>query len=152
LSNETYLGRLAWGKNTAGRFAGVVGFEVKERSGQDAGAVTPKPRDEWVENDGTHEALVDPDTFARVQAKMAKMTRGKKNPPAEYPLAGILVCDHCHRHMSGVTLRRKLKGGGESAYPRYYCQNYCKGATPCEFNSILADDLLGAVVKRLQET
>lgn len=150
LSRETYLGRLSWGQNVTGKFAGVIGFEVKERDRGRGGEHVEKPKEDWIEHDGTHEPLVDPATFERVQAKLAKMSRGQRTPRYTFPLTGLVYCGHCCTRMHGSTTHRHLKGG-TTYYHRYLCQTYGdhKG---CHFNSVKADVLLDAVVRRLQET
>jgi site-specific DNA recombinase len=87
-------------------------------------------RSEWVTaSSQSYEAIVDDPTWNQVQALIAANTRhnaarpgrtprssGRRADPSRYPLAGLVVCDCCHRRLQGNTVRghsfyRCLLGG-----------------------------------------
>ena len=71
LTNPTYTGDLAQGRSR------VKSYKVHE--------VESVPREEWVEVAGTHESIIDYETFDKVQALLQRDTRTS-------PKAGKSTC------------------------------------------------------------
>ena len=74
-----------------------------------------------VEN--SHEAIIDKDTFAKVQQEIARRAQRyhpQKCTPPMYPFAGLLRCELC-----GGYFRRKIAAAGTKyAKPVWICQTY----------------------------
>lgn len=75
-----------------------------------------------IDKRGKHEAMIDEDTFYKVQAildgrsRTANLKYQRNNP--DFPLRGHVNCAMCRRSMTGANTRKK-KGD----YPYYYCAN-----------------------------
>lgn len=92
LKNEVYLGRIQWGKKE----------QKKSKTPGKKRDTKTRERDEWIDVDGKHEALIDPETF-----NLAKDIRqGRDIVPFDLqsggitnPLAGIVKCGKCGHSM-----------------------------------------------------
>lgn len=92
LKNEVYLGRIQWGKKEQKK-SKVPGKKRDTKT---------RDRDEWIDVQGKHEALIDPETF-----NLAKDIRlGRDIVPYDLanggitnPLAGIVKCGKCGHSM-----------------------------------------------------
>ena len=92
LRNPVYIGKIRWNGRPV-RKKMVNGKMVKERP-------RAKP-EEWVLADGLHEPLIDPQTWAEVQAKLTENSPHTcpKDSIIMNPLAGLVVCGKCGRKM-----------------------------------------------------
>ncbi len=77
IRNPVYLGRLAWNKTANGKFIGVVDGRAMSRPSV-AGRGRGNSREQWIEQEDCHEAIVDLTTFERCQAKMAGRAAGER--------------------------------------------------------------------------
>ncbi len=120
-------------------------------------------RQEWSENrrrninpepiivDGIHEAIIDMNTWDRVQAIMEE----KKGKPSriydgEYPLTGILKCPVCGAGMVIMRNGKKRKDGTKATY--YACGAWKnKGTAVCNSNAINVDKANEYVFGKLSE-
>jgi len=139
LRNPVYTGALVWNRAARGKFARIVGGKiVKSPEGRAAS------KDDSVVIPGHHEPLVDAETFAAVQALIAK--RGKKSrgkyATRAHPLSGLVKCGACG---SLMTVTRFDKRG-----PVYVCKGYRTGRT-CEAYMVVSTRLEGEVLRVLQE-
>lgn len=105
LKNPVYTGKIVWGRKPPAR--------PGQKNGR-AGAPR-RPPEEWTITQGLHPAIVPQELFDRVQAAF----EGRKRSPGftgaiENPLAGLIVCGNCGRHMQ----RQADKAGG----PILLCQ------------------------------
>ncbi len=95
LTNEVYIGNMIQGKS------GVADFKTQEK-------VTYAP-DQWIIVNGTHEPIIDPHTWDKVQAMVAiKATSGQKQPEGIF--ARKVRCIHCGSRMHAV------KNGNKRAF------------------------------------
>ena len=120
-------------------------------------------RQEWSENrrrtinpepiivDGIHDAIIDMDTWDRVQAIM----ESKKGKPSriydgEYPLTGILKCPVCGAGMVIMRNGKNRKDGTKATY--YACGAWKnKGTAVCNSNAINVDKANEYVFEKLSE-
>ena len=101
LQNPMYLGKLVWQKTQTKSF--------KDKR------IVARPEEEWITVEGTHEALVDEDTFYTVQQRVqVKQPAPTANP--ENKLRGLLFCGGCNSRMEF-----------SSATGRKICGHYCCG-------------------------
>jgi DNA invertase Pin-like site-specific DNA recombinase len=148
LNNRVYLGELDWGKRRSGKFFAVVDCQITARKGPRREEKTDPAQ--WVKGARRHDAIIDPDTFERVQAKLAA-NRNRKRPVPGNPfvLSGLLVCGHCQRGMIGRTV--KPRKGRPRTYRVYICGGYnVYGKHLCRRNSVDEAALLSALVAKLQ--
>ena len=96
LRNQAYVGDLVYGKtrNTLKRIFDESGYsKIQTRN-----AIA---RDDWVVVNGTHEALIERDTFETAQAILE--TRSRQNPRrSRHPLTGSLKCGRCGGPFAGA--------------------------------------------------
>jgi hypothetical protein len=136
LRNRRYVGDLTWGAVSQGRFWGLCNGKVDEQQG------LPRRRcvrnAEWFVAPGTHDAIIDRETFALAQAAVSGR-RGRTTPLPDggaVLLSGLLVCDRCGTFLIGTTRRGRGTGGGN--YRVYRCgyiahgREYCRGHNPHE--------------------
>jgi site-specific DNA recombinase len=127
LRNETYAGVRTWG-------TGRRGARKADR--------------EPVRVVGAHEALVDPEDFARIQALLASRARSQVHPRtlgSEYLLSGLLVCGACGARYIGHAAK-----SGKVHY--YGCQTKMKsGAAACSGRLINRDRAEEAVADQLRD-
>lgn len=79
-----------------------------------------RPKEEWIIVDRTHEAIIDPETWERVQELLKKRTRVNDFHQNVSIFAGFLKCADCGRAM----VKRKSKGGYI-----YSCGAYSRSGT-----------------------
>ncbi|MDR3766152.1 MAG: recombinase family protein [Butyricicoccus sp.] len=79
LTNEIYCGNMVQGRY------GSVSYKTKQNR--------PRPRDQWFRVEGTHEAIISPALWQRVQERLRK--RARPGTPVPNPLAGKVYCISC---------------------------------------------------------
>jgi DNA invertase Pin-like site-specific DNA recombinase len=144
LANRRYLGDWTWGVNASGK---------RHRYGKDGLRPTVRtdtrhavnPPETWVVRPDHHEALVDRETFGRVQARL----RGnqKKTTPirggGEFVLSRLLVCSHCGSFLVGITKK------GQRIY---LCRGYLAyGKDYCKRNAVSEQAILALLIRKLKE-
>src|SRR5262249_19304058 len=97
---------------------------------------------------------VDPETFARVRAKLHASFRRRTPPLAgggEWALSGLLFCAHCQSVLWGVTNRQRRKGKVH-VYRKYLCSGcHRPGLDVCRGTAVRHDEMLDDLVAYLQE-
>ena len=101
LQNPAYIGKVQWNQRTT-QYAIRDGKRVHSR---------PKNADP-VLVDGHHEGIVDPSLFAQVQQMFTTHEKRPKNKQADVanPLAGLIVCGVCGRHLQLKGDKRRRSG------------------------------------------
>ena len=129
LSNPVYLGKL-------------VSLRYQTRSFKDK-RIVPRPEDEWITVENTHEALVDQATFDTVQERIKI-----KQPPtwadSDNIYRGLLICGGCNTRMVFTTRTgRKSKGHFSCNKHRRYGGDECSAhyITVEQVESILREDI-----------
>ena len=98
------------------------------------------PEAEWFVVRGTHEAIIDRETFGKAQALHRRDTRAAPGSQAVYLLSGFVRCADCKKAMRRKTARN-------IAY--YACRSYTDKKI-CSKHSIRQDKLESAVLAALQ--
>ena len=101
------------------------------------------PKDEWYIVENTHEAIIDRETFEKVQRLLLRDTRTGPQQNKLYLFSGFLKCADCGKSMT----RSKV---GDTVY--YYCRTYkdqSKGV--CTKHTIRHDRLEAAVLYAIQQ-
>ena len=114
LTNEIYTGTLVQGRSHH------ISYKNKKRR-----KVAPE---DWVRIPGTHEALIDAETWASAQERLQSNTRIGKHSQELSPLSGKVRCAVCGRPMKRNVYYNKAKT------IRYYglqCAAYKTGAMNC---------------------
>ena len=141
LTRETYRGVVSLGGRRQGKYFTTSDDVVT--------AVTPgkkiKPRATRTEN--AHPAIIDSETFAAVQAMLAKHPKPHwRNESEGTPLAGLLYCGRCGHVMYAQSLARKA---GQK-FPNYVCSTYHKGKG-CGYCSVQQEGILRTVANIVRE-
>ena len=103
-------------------------------------------RYDGVEYDGAHEALIDLDTFNKIQDILASHVNGVRTREHPHFLKGLLYCRSCGSRMI-VTYAKSHTG---TAYPYFICSGRHrkrKDVEPCNMKSILIDEVEAAIEK-----
>ena len=130
LTNPTYTGDLAQGRSR------VKSYKVHE--------VESVPREEWVEVAGTHEPIIDYETFDKVQALLQRDTRTSPKGREVHLFSGFLKCADCGRAIT------RSVGNNNNVY--YACSTYKnRSRTACTMHSIKHNRLEAAVLFAVQQ-
>lgn len=139
LQNITYAGHTAQGK-------------VKE-SLSDGQPLKRKAREEWVVVKDTHEAIIDQETFDRVQELVEQRCREYKSIRGKYGtteniLKGLLVCADCGEKM----VRHKSVSPAGTARYVFQCRTYAEnlGGQGCTIKSVGEPELKECILQALQ--
>ncbi|MBQ1169316.1 MAG: recombinase family protein, partial [Oscillospiraceae bacterium] len=81
LTNEVYLGNLVQGKY------GSISYKTRQ--------CAPKPKEQWIRVEGTHEPIIDKALWNRVQKKVSTHARPLTPTGMVHPFSGIVVCKYC---------------------------------------------------------
>lgn len=98
-----------------------------------------QPEEEVIVAEGKHEAIIDPETWAKAQA-LFDPPRIKEGRTQRNPLAGLLFCSKCGRALH-------LKGYKATVNDRYVCRS-----SPVCFRSVRLDHLLDGLVFGLENS
>ena len=134
LQNEMYTGVMVQGKTKKASY--------KSRT------MIPMPESQWFRVEGTHEAIIDRETFDAVQAGMG--LRSKMDGTGEaHILSGLVRCADCGSTMTKGTNRRNQDGSHRS-YLR--CKLFVTGGKRrlCTNHSIRLDQLIELVSQRIR--
>lgn len=133
LNNETYIGNMVQNK------ANTISYKDKKKK--------LLPKEEWIIVKNTHEPIIEPEVFYRVQklqkTRMKNVDAGKENSI----FAGMIYCADCKHAMV-----RKYARRGSKAFTGYQCKTYkTYGKQYCESHSIDMQSLKEAVLFSIQE-
>lgn len=133
MKNEAYIGNTIQGK------VGTVSYKNHKQVG--------KPKDEWIRVESTHEPLIEPELWDRVQAFTHKSYKPRRRNDGETNLfAGLLYCADCGFKHRGQVERRIRKDGIEYKYVSYMCGTYAhSGKDACAIHSISENALIDLV-------
>ncbi len=91
LQNPTYTGKIAWNR---------VKHYRPGTHGNEKAQVKYIPKEEWMIFEGLHPAIISDDDYQRVQEIMhGRYIPSKKTGHTTNPLAGLIICSKCGRHM-----------------------------------------------------
>lgn len=101
------------------------------------------PKDEWYIVENTHEAIIDRETFDKVQRLLARDTRTGPQQKKLYLFSGFLRCADCGKAMS----RSKVNG-----IVYYHCRTYKdRSKNACTKHTIRHDALESAVLYAIRQ-
>ena len=134
LKNETYIGNMVQGR--------MVKISYKSKK-----CLRQSPEN-WVVVEGTHEPIVDPDTFQKVQLLVSsrKHTRSRTY---DFLLKGLIFCHECGYPMA--VLNRKNAAGEDRLF--FVCRTYQRftKAGVCTCHSIKEETVNEAVLAKVRE-
>lgn len=143
LKNRAYIGDTVYGKKRN---------ELK-REYDDMGRMTKSKvqvkidEKDWIIVEGTHEPIIDKETFYAAQLILAGRGHHRTPRRAYHPLTGILFCGKCGEGM--VCQKRSYK---EKEYRYYICKTYHKyGRDACPQANIEAQSIENQVEARVKQ-
>ena len=123
LTNEVYLGHLIQGKRT------TVSYKNHK--------IKYKDKSEWIRIENTHEAIIDEETFNKVQIAMKERTKPMKHQCIVHIFSGKVYCLECGHYM-----RKK-----NSKYHEYLlCSGNRDGYDDCINKSSIRYDILENII------
>ena len=136
LKNEVYIG------NTVQNKKNVISYKIKK--------IRNVEKENQIRVNNTHQAIIDKDTFDRVQCILEK--RGACSQyKYEYKLRGLLYCYHCKRKLQIV-----LKGNSKeklNLYPYITCMNAkSRGCYPLNINYNVFEKYIVIILKKICNT
>lgn len=133
LKNEVYIGNMVQGR--------VQKASYKSKK------ILKKPMEQWTVVAGTHEAIVDKETFYAVQRQLQQRTKTRVRK-YDYLFKGLMICQNCGMGLSAVP--RQLKEGNTFYFG---CRSYQKreGTTPCSHHMIREEVVREAVIEQVRK-
>ena len=134
LQNETYIGNMVQGRSVK------ISYKSKKCLRQDPV--------NWVVVEGTHEPLVDPETFRKVRM-LVNSRKHTRSRTYDFLLKGLLFCHECGYPLA--VLNRKNARGEDVLY--FVCRTYQRftKAGVCTCHSIKEKTVTDAVVAKVRE-
>jgi len=142
-----------WNKNTVWRilrneiYTGVMVQGRTKKVSYKSKTMITVPREHWFRVEGTHEAIIDRETFETVQRNLDIRSR-EDGSGLVHPLAGLVRCMDCGSTMS------KTSNGKKGPRQVYYlrCKLYADSGTQklCTRHSIRLDRLIELVSERIR--
>lgn len=134
LKDETYLGTLTQHRTAR--------LSYKNRQ------VLLVPQSEHIVKENAHEAIVDRETFEKVQAIFDGVSRGRSDKAKKvHPLSGLLFCADCGKKMKFKSSGKSQKDGDG----RYVCRTYTElGKKYCTSHSICEKQIESVVLQDIR--
>ena len=134
LQNETYIGNMVQGRSRK------INYKTKK-------CIRQQPKD-WVVVEGTHEPLIDRETFDKVR-RLVDSRKHTRSRTYDFLLKGLIFCHECGYPLA--VLNRKNAKGEDVLY--FVCRTYQRftKAGVCTCHSIKEQVVTQAVVERVQE-
>ena len=133
LKNEVYIG------NTVQNKRSIISYKVKKFRTVD--------KEEHIRVENTHEAIIDKDTFEKVQCIIEKRGTNTKLK-YDYLLRGLLYCYHCKRKLQ-IVLKKNTKRNSKS-HPYITCSDAKeRGCYPLNMNYEKFEKHIIYVVKKI---
>lgn len=130
LKNRVYVGDMVQGRQRVKSYK----IHIQERV----------PEEEWFVVENTHEAIIDRETFDKVQSLLKRDTRTAPKQKQLYLFSGFLKCADCGRAMSRIA--------SKGTYVYYQCGTYKSlSKTACTMHSIKNTRLEVGVLFAIQQ-
>ena len=133
LNNEVYIGNLVQNKYNN------LSYKDKKHIRQ--------PEEKWIRVENQHEAIIEKDTFLKVQERQKIRTKAVNTVQSASLFSGILVCADCKHTMVRMYNRR-----GDHKFIGYCCKTYkTHGKSRCNSHAINNELLEKTVLTSLQK-
>lgn len=130
LKNRVYVGDMVQGRQRVKSYK----IHIQERV----------PEEEWFIVENTHEAIIDRETFEKVQSLLKRDTRTAPKEKQLYLFSGFLKCADCGRAMSRIA--------SKGIYVYYQCGTYKSlSKKACTMHSIKSDRLEAGVLFAIRQ-
>lgn len=134
LKNETYIGNMVQGRTAR------ISYKTKK-------CLRRQP-EQWVVVEHTHEPLIDPETFRKVQL-MVNSRRNTRSRTYDFLLKGLIFCHECGYPLA--VMNRRNAAGDDRLF--FVCRTYQRftKAGVCSCHSIKEQTVTEAVIERTRE-
>ena len=134
LQNETYIGNMVQGRQVK------ISYKSKK--------CLKQARSNWIVVEGTHEPLVDAETFRKVRM-LIESRKHTRSRTYDFLLKGLIFCHECGYPLA--TLNRKNAAGEERLF--FVCRTYQRftKAGVCTCHSIKEQTVTEAVLAKVRE-
>ena len=134
LQNETYIGNMVQGRSVK------ISYKSKKCLKQD--------RENWVVVEGTHEPLIDPETFQKVRM-LVNSRKHTRSRTYDFLLKGMIFCHECGYPLA--VINRKNAAGEDVLY--FVCRTYQRftKAGVCTCHTIKEKTVTDAVIAKVRE-
>ena len=134
LKNETYIGNMVQGRTAR------ISYKTKK-------CLRRQP-EQWVVVEHTHEPLIDPETFRKVQL-MVNSRRNTRSRTYDFLLKGLIFCHECGYPLA--VMNRRNAAGEDRLF--FVCRTYQRftKAGVCSCHSIKEQTVTEAVIARTRE-
>lgn len=134
LKNETYIGNMVQGRTAR------ISYKTKK-------CLRRQP-EQWVVVEHTHEPLIDPETFRKVQL-MVNSRRNTRSRTYDFLLKGLIFCHECGYPLA--VMNRRNAAGEDRLF--FVCRTYQRftKAGVCSCHSIKEQTVTEAVIERTRE-
>lgn len=134
LKNETYIGNMVQGRTAR------ISYKTKK--------CLRRQSQQWVVVEHTHEPLIDPETFRKVQL-MVNSRRNTRSRTYDFLLKGLIFCHECGYPLA--VMNRRNAAGEDRLF--FVCRTYQRftKAGVCSCHSIKEQTVTEAVIERTRE-
>ena len=134
LQNETYIGSMVQGR--------MIKVSYKSEK------CVRLPRENWVVVEGTHEPLIDEESFRKVRM-LVDSRKHTRSRTYDFLLKGLIFCHECGYPLA--TINRKNAAGEDRLY--FVCRTYQRftKAGVCSCHSIKEQTVTEAVIAKVRE-
>jgi site-specific DNA recombinase len=146
LRRPHYLGDLPWNRQHTGQYHGLEDGAIKAKRKRKR--IEKNKPAHWIVRHGTHEPLIDRETWDAVQRRLSAAGAACKPKwkKFHYVLTGLAFCGQCGKLMVGNSKQRWGK-----VYRKLLCSTYhAAGPSACRGGCMHERPLVTAVVRRLQ--
>ena len=134
LQNETYIGNMVQGRTVK------ISYKSKK--------CLKQSRDNWVVVEGTHEPIIDSETFQKVRL-LVSSRKSTRSRTYDFPLKGLIYCHECGYPLA--VLNRRNAAGEDVLY--FVCRTYQRftKAGVCTCHSIKEKTVTDAVLSKVRQ-
>lgn len=134
LMNEAYIGNMVQNKQ------GHISYKNKK--------IVNKSEDEWIRVENTHDAIIDMETWNKVQSLFKKRVTFRNNAMGEPNLfSGLCRCADCNGSMKGTRDPRRRYDAKKYGWIGYFCGTYSKGGKDACSMHLIGEPVLIQIIK-----
>lgn len=139
ISNEVYIGNMVQGQH------GTMSYKSRK--------LIPKPEDEWIRVEGTHEPIISRDVWDTVVSIGRNGVRKRNTSDGIRSIfTGLIFCADCGFRMANRVERFTYKDGRPGRYSSFLCGNYSRsGKSACTVHTVYENALAEIVLQDIRE-
>jgi len=130
----------------------LVGDFVYNKTSRQGDKVIKNDPSLWVVEKNTHDAILDRETFSKLQELFrGRKSVGKHMSNDTYLLSGLVYCGHCASKMNGKkNISYSKKFDRQNIHYQYLCDGYLK-KSKCFHHYVKRDEIEELVINRIKE-